>query len=147
MITEEIYKPPTSSLGASEAKLKRLPWRLYAWFIGIVGVPLMVFSGYRDYTAPYSLGIYDYLDYLVFFISLILLYGYAYNHKIFNRWAWWALAGVIVWTQFIRIAVYLLTVELSTEVYVQQTVGWAMVLPMHVAVFLYAYTWKDSDAE
>ena len=110
-----------------------------------VGSGLMLFTAYQEYSKDSVYGVYDYIDYIVFFGSLIPLYGYAYKRHIFKRWLWLLLSALIIWSQWLRLVVYIFLGDSASLNYSEQAVGMVLVLPMFIAVILYTYGWSKHE--
>lgn len=84
----QIYKPPESKLiGENELPVKpHIFWRIFFWF-HVVVTPLLA-----PIILDERLSLFDLIDFGVFIIIIVGLFGYSYSKKILSRGIWMGIA-------------------------------------------------------
>ena len=93
-----IYKPPNSNLsrGHDAEQKPNIAWKIFFWLFA----PLMLISIFGMFFIE-NLNVLDYIDIIIFSVSLLGLYGYAFSKKIGIKKIWQVVFySLIIWSIF-----------------------------------------------
>ncbi len=116
--------------------MKMIGWKIYFGFLLILSIP-----SYTHYGLPRHWGV---IDFIIYILATIGLFGFCWSKKIFTKNFWKILLPIcIIWNIFYQYFIPLMpeVAKLSPKIprVVLATIIWIPYIPLVIALYLYGF--------